>query len=86
MDSYLKIVWYGVFLYTTEEIITIRLFPKNPEKIAKRLTLIKNKKILPEERQVAGETQPYVAEKRLKEIGKMHPTLPSLPATERLGY
>lgn len=79
MDQYLKTLWYGTFLYTDTGIVTAKLFPKTAEAIADRLILIREKKILKEERDVAqgtGPVQPFVEEDRLRKIGRLRESVP----------
>ena len=84
MDQYLKTLWYGTFLYTEDGVVTARLFPKTVEAISKRLILMREKKILDEEQEVAmdaGPVQPFVEDHRLRTIGRLRASIPLPPVT-----
>ena len=71
---YLITKWFGTFLYNKKGIIDKVLFPKNPEKIAKRLQEIDLKKILAEEKKITKNDKVIVNEKRLQKLGEYSPS------------
>jgi len=81
MELYLKTKWFGTFLFTTEGMVTSKLFPKDPHQIAQRLLLIQGQGILDEEKEIAGDKKPCVDEERLKALGRYRPVVPSPPVT-----
>ena len=70
---YLITRWFGTFLCNEKNIKDKILFPKDPEKIAKRLIKIDKKEILSEEEKIAKNTDVTVNEKRLEVIGTYNP-------------
>ena len=61
---------FGTFLYENEAVVAHRLFPKNPDEIAKRLSLIEDNGILKEERELSkGSEDFFVLDKRLEALG-----------------
>ena len=73
---YLITKWFGTFLCDENAIKNKVLFPKNAEKIAKRLLKIDKREILPEEKKITKGVDVKVNEKRLQKIGEFDPTNP----------
>ncbi len=67
---YLITKWFGTFLCDKNKIKKQILFPKNAEKIVKRLQKIEKNDILSEEKKLTKETIVTVNEKRLEQIGE----------------
>lgn len=62
--------WFGTFLYEDEAIIRSKLFPKDAKEIAKRLSLVGNKEILLEEKELAEGLERFlVLDERLAKLG-----------------
>lgn len=74
---YLKTKWFGTFLFTKDEIIEYRLFPKDPSEIAQRLQGVQEKDILREEKEITKDKKTIVDEERLKTLGTYCPQIPS---------
>ena len=67
---YLITKWFGTFLCDKNKIKKQILFPKNAEKIVKRLQEIEKNDILSEEKKLSKGTIVTVNEKRLQQIGE----------------
>ena len=66
--------WFGVFLCGETNVVDKRLMPKDPEKIAEKLSAIQKGAVLPEEVELAaGRVKLKVSERRQDSLGK--PTL-----------
>jgi nucleolar protein 56 len=62
--------WFGSFLYDKEEVISVRLFPKDAAKIAVRLSAMEDGEILDEEKELAeGHEGFHVVDGRLSVLG-----------------
>jgi nucleolar protein 56 len=70
---YLVTKWFGTFLCNETGIKRYILFPKDEKKIAERLLMISQEKILSEEKELSKKKDVVVFEKRLQEIGKYLP-------------
>lgn len=66
---YLVTKWFGTFLYDTTNVKQYILFPKDEKKLAERLLMISQGKILPEEKKLSKNIDVTVFEKRLQKIG-----------------
>jgi len=73
---YLITKWFGTFICDKKEIQNKILFPKDENKIAKRLLKIDDNEILSEENKIAKGKKVIVSEKRLQRIGDYLPLDP----------
>jgi nucleolar protein 56 len=71
--KYLITKWFGTFIYEKNVVIRKILFPLEKNEISKRLTRIKNMKILDEEKNIVKNNNVIVNEKRLNKIGNYKP-------------
>jgi nucleolar protein 56 len=67
---YLVTKWFGTFLCDKKGIKKKILFPKDEKEIIKRLKKIKNKEILPEEKEIIQGRKVIINESRLQRIGE----------------
>ncbi len=67
MPKYVKTTWYGTFLYDDDGVIEAKLFPKNADDIAARLSRMRTDDILDEERAL-GEHDAVASEPRLSPL------------------
>lgn len=64
--------WFGTFLCENEKVRKHILFPKDANEIAKRLRMIEEGEVLREEKKiVAGISEVFVTEKRLRKLGNL---------------
>lgn len=84
---HIKTTWFGIFVLDGEKIVKYKLFPKNPEKIAKRLLEISEGRLLPEERLLVSEFESLTtSDKRIARLGVPYmPNATEIPP-ERYGY
>ncbi|MEA2053883.1 MAG: hypothetical protein U9O96_02020 [Candidatus Thermoplasmatota archaeon] len=86
MAKYLKTEWFGVFLLDEKGILDKKLFPKNAEEIAKRLSSVRKGEILDEEKSFE-ENNPLIEEKRLGKIYTLCKEVPRINLEcEAYGY
>ncbi|MFO8110856.1 MAG: NOP5/NOP56 family protein [Thermoplasmata archaeon] len=80
--------WFGSFLIKDGEILYERLFPKSPEEIAKRRSLVKGGEILDEERELAAEITEDLAviSERLSSLGEVISSCGPVPSPKERGY
>ncbi len=87
-NTILITTWFGSFLVRDGKIIDERLFPKEPESIALRRILIKEGKILKEEKELASEAgeKLVVSSERLSPLGDVISTDIEHPSPEDKSY
>lgn len=62
--------WFGSFLCEDNDIVSSKLFPKDPNEIAKRLSAVGNSRILDEEKQlILKSPEFFILDPRLKDLG-----------------
>lgn len=61
--------WFGVFLVDEGKVLEKKLFPKEPEEIAKRIMSIRQGEILPEEEEIVGGREVKTTERRQSGLG-----------------
>lgn len=61
--------WFGVFLCDDGKVVRASPFPKDPKEIARRLKLMRDGEILPEEKQLSSSAG-QATDRRLAELGK----------------
>ena len=83
---YLITKWFGTFICDKKKIQNKVLFPKDANKIAKRLLKINNNEILNEENKITKGKTVIVSEKRLQKIGDYNPSDPFFKNFCQLGF
>lgn len=84
---HIKTTWFGIFVLDEGKVIKYKLFPKSPEKIARKLLEISEGRLLPEERFLVSEFENLTtSDKRIARLG-----IPYIPDSieippEKYGY
>lgn len=70
MQYYLITKWFGTFLLDDKDhIVNKSIFPSDKKELFNRIETIQNNLVLDEEKKLAQDYNPFVAEKRLQSIG-----------------
>ncbi|MCX8174402.1 MAG: hypothetical protein N3F63_07355 [Thermoplasmata archaeon] len=83
----IKTTWFGIFILDGGKVVKYKLFPKNHEKIAKKLLEISEGRLLPEERLLVSEFENLTtSDRRIARLGIPYIQDPAEISPEKYGY